>query len=323
LNFAENVLSVIGDTPLVKLNRVCGNLKPHIFAKLEFLNPGGSVKDRIGIAMVRTAINEGKLGAGGTIVEPTSGNTGVGLALAAIVLGFKLIVTMPDKMSTEKRRLLEAYGAKVIICPTNVPLGHPENYIEVAKRIAEGIPNSFMPDQYSNFANPKIHYETTAREIWKQTDGRLTCFVAGIGTGGTISGVGKFLKERDSKIRIVGVDPEGSIFYDAFRGMSSPASRVYKIEGIGEDFMPKTTDLGVLDDVIRVSDKESYTMARRLAKEEALLVGSSSGATVAATVKVARSMSEDDVVVTLLPDRGDRYLTKLYNDEWMKENGFL
>jgi cystathionine beta-synthase len=323
LKFAENILSIIGNTPLVRLNKVTANLNPLILAKLEFLNPGGSVKDRVGIAMLRDAINGGSLKTGGTVVEPSSGNTGVGLALGAIVLGMKLIVTMPDKMSVEKRRLLEAYGAKVIVCPTNVPPGHPENYIEVARKIARETPNSFMPDQYSNLANPMIHYETTGKEIWQQTGGRITCFVAGIGTGGTISGAGKYLKEQNRKIRVVGVDPEGSIFRDVFKGIKASGSRIYKIEGIGEDFLPKTTDLSVLDDVVRVSDKESYIMARRLAREEALLMGSSSGAAVVGTLRVAKEMSENDVIVTLLPDRGERYLTKLYNDDWMKENGFL
>jgi cystathionine beta-synthase len=323
LKFAEDILSVIGNTPLVKLNRVTANIKPLLLAKLEFLNPGGSVKDRIGIAMVRDAVNMGRLRKGGTIVEPSSGNTGVGLALAAIVHGFKLVVTMPDKMSMEKRRLLEAYGAKVIICPTNVPPNHPENYIEVAKKIVNETPNSYMPDQYSNLANPTIHYETTGKEIWDQAEGRITCFVAGIGTGGTISGVGRYLKEQKPDIRIVGVDPEGSVFFDLFRGIKKPGTRAYKIEGIGEDFLPRTTDLKILDEVIRVSDKDSYLMALRLAKEEALLVGSSSGAAVVGALNVAQKLSKDDVLVTLLPDRGDRYLTKLYNDDWMKESGFL
>ncbi len=323
MNYGENILSIIGDTPLVKLNKVSSGLNPLILAKLEFLNPGGSVKDRVGVAMLQDAIDKGLVKEGGTIVEPSSGNTGVGLALAGIVLGFKLIVTMPDKMSVEKKRLLEAYGAKVIVCPTSVPPNDPQNYIEVAKRIARETPNSFMPNQYVNPSNPKVHYERTGREIWEQTDGKITCFVAGIGTGGTISGVAKFLKEKNPKVRIVGVDPEGSIFQDLFKGKETRGTRVYKIEGIGEDFLPETTDLSILDDVVKVNDRESYQMARRLAKEEGFLVGSSSGSAVVGALEVAKGLGKDDVLVTLLPDRGDRYLTKLYNDEWMKENGLL
>ena len=323
MQFGEDILSLIGNTPLVKLSKVTRGLKPLILAKLEFLNPGGSVKDRIGVSMLNEAIKNGRIKEGGTIVEPTSGNTGVGLALAAIVNGFNLVVTMPDKMSVEKRRLLEAYGARVVVCPTNLPPGHPENYIEVAKKIARETPNSFMPNQYENLANPKAHYETTGKEIWEQTEGRISCFVAGIGTGGTITGTGKYLKEKNPKVKVVGVDPEGSIYYDLFNGIRAPANRNYKIEGIGEDFLPITTDLSILDDVVRVSDKEAYLMARRVAREEAILGGSSSGAAVVGAIKAVEAMSEDDVIVTLLPDRGDRYLTKLYNDEWMKENGFL
>ena len=321
--FAENILSLIGETPLVKLNRVTSGVKPLVLAKLEFLNPGGSVKDRVGIAMIREAIQNGQVSKGGTIVEPTSGNTGVGLALACIMLGLNLIVTIPDKMSVEKQNLLRAYGAKVIVCPTNVPPEDSRNYISLAKQIAGETPNAFMPNQYENKANPKVHYETTGKEVWQQTEGKLTYFVAGIGTGGTISGVGKFLKEKNQNIKIVGVDPEGSVFADLFKGVNSPATKTYKIEGIGEDFLPETTDLSVLDEVIKISDKDAYLMARRLAREEAILGGSSSGAAVAGALKIADNLKEQDTIVTLLPDRGDRYLTKLYNDEWMKENGFL
>lgn len=323
VNYAEDILSLVGRTPLLRLKRVTEGLAPIVLAKLEFLNPGGSVKDRIGIAMLRDAIDRGLVKQGGTIVEPTSGNTGVGLALACVILGFKLVVTMPDKMSVEKRRLLEAYGAKVVVCPTNVRPDSSQNYIQVAKKIAAETPNSYMPNQYANRSNPGAHYETTGKEVWQQTGGRVTCFVAGIGTGGTISGVSKFLKEQNKKIRVVGVDPEGSVFRELFEGTKSPQSSPYKIEGIGEDFLPQTTDLSLLDDVVKVSDKESYLMARRLATEEALLVGSSSGAAVVGAIKVAQGLNKEDVLVTLLPDGGERYLTKLYNDEWMKENGFL
>lgn len=323
LDYKENILSLIGDTPLVRLNKVTADLEPLVLAKLEFLNPGGSVKDRIGVAMLLDAMSRGEIREGGTVVEPTSGNTGVGLVLASIILGFKLIVTMPDKMSVEKQRLLEAYGARVIVCPTNVSPDDPRNYIEVARKIARETPNSFMPNQYVNPSNCRIHYETTGREIWDQTKGKVTCLVAGMGTGGTITGAGKYLKEQNADIKVIGIDPEGSIFYDLYRGVKAPASKTYKIEGIGEDFLPKTIDLKILDDVIRVTDKEAYLMARRLAREEAILAGSSSGAAVAGALKAAERMGKEDVLVIILPDRGDRYLTKLYNDEWMKQNGFM
>ena len=321
-HYAENILSLIGRTPLVKLNRVAQKTKPVVLAKLEFMNPGGSVKDRIGVAMLLDAIKSRQIKQGGTIVEPTSGNTGVGLALASIILGFKLIVTMPDKMSVEKRQLLEAYGAKVIVCPTNVTRDDPQSYISVAKKIAGEMPGAFMPNQYSNRNNPEAHYKTTGKEIWEQTEGEVTHFVAGIGTGGTISGVARFLKEKNPGVKVIGVDPEGSVFYDMFRGKKSPPSKLYKIEGIGEDFLPETTDLELLDDVIRVSDTDAYLMARRLTREEALLVGSSSGAAVVGALKISKKLSKKHVVVTLLPDRGERYLTKLYNDEWMKGQRF-
>jgi cystathionine beta-synthase len=320
---ADNILSLIGNTPLVRLNRISKNVKATILMKMELLNPGGSVKDRIGLAMLELAIAQGKIAKGGTIIEPSSGNTGVGLAMAATLLGYKLIVTMPDKMSLEKKNLLEAYGARVVMCPTNVSPDDPMNYIEVAKRISRETPNSFVPNQYFNQANPEAHYETTGKEIWEQTGGRLTHFVAGIGTGGTITGAGRFLKEKNPKVKVIGVDPEGSAYYDLFRGRKGPATRTYKIEGIGEDFLPGTVDLSLFDDVVKVSDKEAYLMARRLAREEAILAGSSSGAALVGVMKVAESLDSDSIIVTILPDRGDRYLTKLYNDTWMKEQGFL
>ena len=323
MDYHPDILSLVGNTPLVKLSKLSLGLAPLILCKLEFLNPGGSIKDRIGLPMLIDAMNKGKITEGGTVVEPSSGNTGVGLALACIKYGLNLVVTMPDKMSDEKRRLLEAYGAKVVVCPTNRPPGDPEQYITVAKRIADETPNSFMPNQYINKMNPEAHYHTTGREIWEQTDGKITHFVSGIGTGGTITGAGKYLKEKNPDVKIIGVDPEGSLyFYELYKG-KKPDLHQYKVEGIGEDFVPDTVDLGLIDEIVQVTDTESYQMARRLAREEGLLAGSSSGAAVAGALKIAKKLKKDDLIVTVLPDRGDRYLTKLYNDEWMKQQGFM
>jgi cystathionine beta-synthase len=318
----DSIVDAIGSTPLVRLPKITQGLAPTILAKLELLNPGGSVKDRIGIAMIEDAERSGLLKPGGTIVEPTSGNTGMGLAMVAVRRGYKMIFTMPDKMSEEKRRLLRAFGARVVITPTNVPPESPENYYQVALRLAREIPGGFMPNQYMNPANPDIHYRTTGPEIWKQTDGRIDVFVCGMGTGGTITGVARYLREKRPSVRIVGVDPEGSIYYDRFHGREyRPVP--YKVEGIGEEFMPQTIDLNLVDEVIRVSDRDSFLASRRLAREEGILVGGSGGSAMYATLEVAQGIYEDKLIVVLLPDTGRNYLSKIYSDDWMIEHGFL
>lgn len=318
----NSILDVIGETPLVRLNYVAEEIEAAIYAKLELLNPGGSVKDRIGLAMIDAAEREGRLKPGGTIVEPTSGNTGVGLAMVAAQRGYKLIFTIPDKMSQEKISLVEAFGAKTIICPTAISQEDPRQYIRVAERITRETPGAFMPNQYSNAANPKAHYLTTGPEIWRQTDGKVDVFVAGIGTGGTITGTARYLKEQKKSVRIVGVDPEGSLYTSKFHHEPEDV-HPYKVEGIGEDFIPSTVDLNLVDDIVQVSDKEAFLMARRIAREEGILVGGSSGAAAVGALKAAEGMSKDAVIVTLFPDRGDRYLGKIYSDSWMRSNGYL
>jgi cystathionine beta-synthase len=318
----KTILDVVGNTPLVRLNKVSQDLEPTILAKLENLNPGGSVKDRIGIAMVEQAEQRGLLKPGGTIIEPTSGNTGVGLAIVASVKGYKMIFVMPDKMSEEKRSILRAYGAKVVVTPTNVPPESPEHYTKVAERLSRETPHAYMPNQYENQSNPDAHYRTTGPEIWRQTDGKVDVFVCGMGTGGTITGIGRFLKEKKKNLKVVGADPEGSIFYSRYHGHKEEPHQ-YKVEGIGEDFMPGTMDMSIVDDVIQVSDRDAFRMARRLAREEGILVGGSGGTAVHATVKVAEHLPEDKTIVTLLPDTGRNYLSKLFSDKWMKEQGFL
>ena len=317
----RTILDAIGNTPLVRLNKISKSLKPTILAKLENLNPGGSVKDRIGIAMVEQAEKKGLLKPGGTIIEPTSGNTGVGLAMVASVKGYKMIFVMPDKMSEEKRSILRAYGAKVVITPTNVPPESAEHYTKVAERLARETPHSYMPNQYENRANPDAHYQTTGPEIWRQTEGKVDVFVCGMGTGGTITGTGQFLKEKKKGLKVVGADPEGSIFYPRFHGQDEQPHQ-YKVEGIGEDFMPGTLDMSIIDDVISVSDTDAFQMARRLAQEEGILVGGSGGTAVQAALRVAQQLDEHKMIVTLLPDTGRNYLSKLFSDNWMKEQGF-
>jgi len=317
----KTILDVIGNTPLVRLNKVSHGLKPTILAKLENLNPGGSVKDRIGVAMIEEAERKGLLKPGGTIVEPTSGNTGVGLAMVASVKGYKMIFVMPDKMSEEKRAILRAYGAKVVVTPTNVPPESAEHYTKVAERLERETPNSYMPNQYENQANPDAHYRTTGPEIWRQTEGKVDVFVCSMGTGGTITGTGRFLKEKKKSLKVVGADPEGSIFYPRFHGQKEDPHQ-YKVEGIGEDFMPGTLDMSIVDDVIQVSDTDAFQMARRLAQEEGIMVGGSGGTAVQAALRVAERLDERKTIVTLLPDTGRNYLSKLFSDKWMREQGF-
>lgn len=316
MKFYDNILKAVGHTPLVKLGKVTGNISSTILAKVEYLNPGGSVKDRIGLIMIEAAEKAGLLKNGGTIIESTAGNTGIGLALAAAVKGYHSIFVMPDKMSEDKRALLRAYGAEVVICPTAVTPDSPQHYLNVAKRLAKEVPGAFMPNQYDNPNNPLAHYLTTGPEIWNDTGGKIDVFVAGMGTGGTISGTAKFLKEKNKEMIIIGVDPVGSIF-------SGDTPKPYLVEGIGEDFIPRAYEPELVDEVIRISDKESFHMARRLAREEGLLVGGSSGTAVVAALKYAMRLTEPKIIVVLLPDTGRNYLTKFLSDQWMQEKGLL
>ena len=319
----NNVIELIGNTPIVKLNKITQGLQSHIYAKLEFLNPGGSIKDRIGISMIEAAEAQGLIKPGYTIVEPTSGNTGLGLAMAAIAKGYKMVFTLPDKMSKEKIDLLKAFGAKVIVTPTNVAPDHPANYIKVAEKIAKETPNSFMPNQYFNKSNPQAHYKTTGPEIWQQTQGKIDILVASMGTGGTISGISRYLKEQNPNIRIIGVDPEGSIYHHEFYGTKGNI-HPYKVEGIGEDFLPSNLNLKLLDEVITVTDKEAFLMARKLAQTEGIFAGGSAGAAVFAALKIANNPeNKDKMIVVILPDTGRNYLNKIYSDDWMTENGYL
>jgi cystathionine beta-synthase len=324
MKFKENILETIGNTPLVRLNKMAKPYKPHIFVKVESFNPGGSVKDRIGVEIIEEAERTGQLKPGGTIVESTSGNTGMGLAIAAAIKGYKTVFTMPDKMSGEKIQLLRAFGAEVIVTPTAVPHESPESYTEVAKRVVRETPNSILANQYYNPKNDESHYHTTGPEIWDQTGGQIDYFVCAIGTGGTISGAGKFLKEKNPNVKVVGIDPKGSILRDYFYTKTfSPVFKTYKVEGIGQDYVPGTLHFEYIDEVIEVTDKESFVAARKLTREEGIFAGGSCGSAIAGAFKLAERLTEKDVVVVLLPDSGSKYLSKIYDDDWMRENGFL
>ncbi|WP_446218413.1 cystathionine beta-synthase [Micromonospora sp. IBHARD004] len=317
MQYYDNVVELIGNTPLVRLRNVTAGIQATVLAKVEYVNPGGSVKDRIALRMVEDAEAAGILKPGGTIVEPTSGNTGVGLALVAQLKGYKCVFVCPDKVSQDKQDVLRAYGAEVVVCPTAVAPEDPRSYYNVSDRLAREIPGAWKPNQYSNPANPRSHYETTGPEIWTQTEGRVTHFVAGVGTGGTISGIGRYLKDAsEGRVKVIGADPEGSVY-------SGGTGRPYLVEGVGEDFWPETYDRGVADEIVEVSDKESFEMTRRLAREEGLLVGGSCGMAVVAALEVARKAGPDDVIVVLLPDSGKGYLSKIFNDKWMARYGFL
>ncbi len=314
-----SLLELVGNTPIVRLDTIGREVEPRLLAKLDHLNPGGSVKDRIGLAMIEKAEAEGHLKPGGTIVEPTSGNTGVGLAIAAAQKSYRCIFVMPDKMSQEKISMLRAYGAEVVICPTAVEPDSPESYYSVSDRLAEEIPGGFKPDQYSNMANPEVHYRVTAPEIWEQTGGEIDAIVISVGTGGTISGVGRYFKEKRPEILVVGADPEGSVFTAKDERDVHP----YLVEGIGKDTWPKTMDPSVVDDWVRVSDRDSFLVARRLAREEGLLVGGSGGTTVWAALQIAERFGPEATVLTMIPDSGRSYLSKFYDDNWMLEHGFV
>ncbi len=318
----DNILEAIGRTPLVKLHRLTRGSPAQVYAKCEFLNPGGSVKDRIGVAMVEDAERKGKLKPGGTIVEGTSGNTGMGLALVAAIKGYKAVFTMTDKQSKEKVDLLKALGAEVIVCPTAVPPDDPRSYHSVANKLTRDIPNAFHPNQYENPTNPEAHYRTTGPEIWEDTEGRITHFVCGMGTGGTITGVGRYLKEKNPKVQIVGADPAGSILYDFFHHGTVSKAETYKVEGIGEDFFPAALDFSVIDDVVRVTDKDSFLWTRRLARSEGVFAGGSAGTAIGAAMAILPKLTKDDFVVVLIPDTGMRYLSKVYNNEWMRDNRY-
>jgi cystathionine beta-synthase len=317
VEYVEHVMDLVGNTPLVRLGSLAEGVSATVLAKVEYFNPGGSVKDRIALRMVEAAEKSGELRPGGTIVEPTSGNTGVGLAMVAQRKGYKCVFVCPDKVSEDKRNTLKAYGAEVVVCPTAVAPEHPDSYYNVSDRLVTEIDGAWKPDQYSNAQNPESHYLGTGPELWRQTAGKITHFVAGVGTGGTISGTGRYLKEvSDGRVKIIGADPEGSVY-------SGGTGRPYLVEGVGEDFWPDTYDRNIADEIIAVSDAESFEITRRLAREEGLLVGGSCGMAAAAAIRLAKRLGPDDVVVVLLPDGGRGYLSKVFNDDWMASYGFL
>lgn len=319
----DNILEAVGRTPLVRLNRITEGIAAPVYVKVDYLNPGGSVKDRIAITMIDEAERTGKLKPGGTIVEGTSGNTGMGLALVAAVRGYKVVFTITDKQSKEKIDLLKALGAEVIVCPTAVEPEDPRSYYSVARKLASEIPNSYYPNQYENPMNPEAHYQTTGPEIWEDSEGKITHFVCGMGTGGTISGVGRYLKEKNPNVKVIGVDPYGSLYYDYVKTGKVIKAKTYVVEGIGEDFFPKTMDFRYLDDVIQVQDEECFVVTRRLARMEGIFTGGSGGGCLAGALKLAGQLSKDDFVVVFLPDTGMRYLSKIFNDEWMRERGYV
>ena len=326
LRVHDNILETIGRTPLVRLNRVAAQIACPLYAKVEFFNPGGSVKDRIGLNIIAEAEQSGRLKPGGTIVEATSGNTGVGLAIVAAIKGYKTVFVLPDKMSQEKILLLRAYGARVVVTPTAVEPDDPRSYYSIAKQIVAETPNAILANQYHNPENPRSHYLTTGPEVWEQTRGQVTDVIIGMGTGGTISGIGRYLKEQNPEIKIIGVDPTGSILLETWQYGSIPdaaVARPYKIEGIGEDFLPSTLDLSVIDEVIRVTDKEAFHWTRRIVKEEGIFCGVSSGAALAGAMQYAQELPSDRLAVVIFPDSGSRYLSKVFDDRWMRENGFL
>ncbi|HEY7680644.1 MAG TPA: cystathionine beta-synthase [Terriglobia bacterium] len=318
----ENILDAVGRTPLVRLNKITRGIRAAVYAKADYLNPGGSVKDRIAIQMVADAERRGLIKPGGTIIEGTSGNTGFGLALVAAVKGYKVIFTINDKQSQEKMDALRALGAEVIVCPTAVEPEDPRSYYSVARKLAQEIPNSYYPNQYANASNPQAHYLTTGPEIWEDSEGKITHFVAGMGTGGTLTGIGRYLKEKNAAVKIIGVDPIGSLYYEKFKKGTVGKAHPYVVEGIGEDFFPETMDLQILDDVYQVTDQECFVWARKLARTEGVFAGGSSGGALSVALQVARGLSAEAMIVVFLPDAGDRYLSKIYNDDWMRRHQY-